>query len=423
MSDPVAARAPILSDWSLVYEGFDPAQEPLREALCALGNGRFACRAAAAEADADGVHYPGTYAAGCYNRLTSEVAGREVEDESNVNLPNWLHLSFRIADGEWFDVARVRLADYRQELDLRRAVLTRRLRFHDAEGRETEMTERRFVSMARPEHRRAPDDPASGQLVGQRDLPLGARRPGVQRRRRALSGPREPPSGADRGACCGLRDDPARGRDQPVAHPGRRGRAHAAPARRRDRPGHDHGDRGAGLDRPRDPVGGDPGRGDRGGEGRRPCTRRASRRSPSRAWRLAGRWFAWAGFDELLSRARAALGGALGSLLARAGGRRGARPDRAAPPHLPPAGNHLRAHRRHRRRGPGPRAGRRGVPRTRLLGRAVHLPLPQPAPPGSHADPASLSLSAAPMRARWAARDRVSTGPSTRGRAARTAPS
>ncbi|MGZ8621994.1 MAG: hypothetical protein ACXWW8_05350, partial [Solirubrobacterales bacterium] len=150
MSDPVAARAPILSGWSLVYEGFDPAQEPLREALCALGNGRFACRAAAAEADADGVHYPGTYAAGCYNRLTSEVAGREVEDESIVNLPNWLHLSFRIEDGEWLDVAMVRLAEYRQELDLRRAVLTRRLRFHDAEGRETEMTERRFLSMANP---------------------------------------------------------------------------------------------------------------------------------------------------------------------------------------------------------------------------------------------------------------------------------
>ena len=150
MSEPVLARAPDLSGWSLVYEGFDPAQEPLREALCALGNGRFACRAAAAEADADGVHYPGTYAAGCFNRLTSEVAGRDVEDESIVNLPNWLPFSFRIEDGEWLDVAMVRLVEYRQELDLRRALLTRRLRFHDAKGRETEMTERRFLSMANP---------------------------------------------------------------------------------------------------------------------------------------------------------------------------------------------------------------------------------------------------------------------------------
>ncbi len=150
MIDPAGAGAPALSGWSLAYEGFDPAQEPLREALCTLGNGRFASRGAAPEATAGGVHYPGTYAAGCYNRLTSEVAGREVEDESIVNLPNWLQLTFRIEDGEWFHVSKVELAEYRQELDLRRAVLTRRMRFHDPDGRETAMTQRRLVSMANP---------------------------------------------------------------------------------------------------------------------------------------------------------------------------------------------------------------------------------------------------------------------------------
>ena len=42
------------------------------------------------------VHYPGTYAAGVYNRLKTAVGEREVENESLVNLPNWLPLSFRI---------------------------------------------------------------------------------------------------------------------------------------------------------------------------------------------------------------------------------------------------------------------------------------------------------------------------------------
>ena len=32
------------SEWSLVFEGFDPAQEGIREALCTLGNGYFATR-------------------------------------------------------------------------------------------------------------------------------------------------------------------------------------------------------------------------------------------------------------------------------------------------------------------------------------------------------------------------------------------
>ena len=150
MSDAAAAGTPTLSRWSLVYEGFDPGQEPLREALCALGNGRFASRGAAPEASADGTHYPGTYAASVYNRLKSEVAGREVEEESLVNLPNWLHLAFRIEDGEWFDVREVELVDYRQALDLRRAVLTRRVRFRDAEGHETVVAQQRFLSMARP---------------------------------------------------------------------------------------------------------------------------------------------------------------------------------------------------------------------------------------------------------------------------------
>jgi trehalose/maltose hydrolase-like predicted phosphorylase len=33
-----------VNGWSLVYEGFDPAQERLRESLCTLGNGYVATR-------------------------------------------------------------------------------------------------------------------------------------------------------------------------------------------------------------------------------------------------------------------------------------------------------------------------------------------------------------------------------------------
>ena len=81
----------------MVFEGFDPAQEGIREALCSLGNGYFATRGAAAGAVADDVHYPGTYLAGGYNRLRTDIAGRVVENEDLVNFPNWLALEFRIA--------------------------------------------------------------------------------------------------------------------------------------------------------------------------------------------------------------------------------------------------------------------------------------------------------------------------------------
>ncbi|HEY4725690.1 MAG TPA: HAD-IA family hydrolase, partial [Actinomycetota bacterium] len=85
------------SVWTLVYDGFDPARQGLREALCALGNGYFVTRGALPEAEADGVHYPGTYVAGLYDRARTEIAGRTVENEDLVNVPNWLPLQFRVA--------------------------------------------------------------------------------------------------------------------------------------------------------------------------------------------------------------------------------------------------------------------------------------------------------------------------------------
>lgn len=142
----VAAEPP--AAWSLSYEDFDPSREGMREALCALGNGYFATRGAAAWATADGVHYPGTYLAGGYNRLTTVIAGREVENEVLVNFPNWLMLTFRCEGEDWFDERNVTLHSYCQELDLRRGVLVRKIRFEDGHGRRSTLTERRLVSMA-----------------------------------------------------------------------------------------------------------------------------------------------------------------------------------------------------------------------------------------------------------------------------------
>lgn len=138
------------SGWTLVYDGFEPAQEGLREALCALGNGTFATRGAAEEAEADSVHYPGTYLAGGYNRLATDIAGHVIENEDLVNLPNWLPLSFRPEDGDWLSLSRAEILTYRQELDLRSGLLKRRIRVRDPEGRETSLVSRRLVHMGLP---------------------------------------------------------------------------------------------------------------------------------------------------------------------------------------------------------------------------------------------------------------------------------
>ncbi len=142
------------TDWKLIYSGWDPDQQPLREALCTLGNGNFATRGAFEESRAGGPHYPGTYLAGGYNRLESEVAGRVIENEDLVNWPNWLVLKFRIDGGEWIDIERVELLEFRQELDVRRGVLDRTVRFRDRDGNVSTLEIRRIVDMAHP-HRAA----------------------------------------------------------------------------------------------------------------------------------------------------------------------------------------------------------------------------------------------------------------------------
>ncbi len=139
-----------MGEWTLLYEGFNPEEEGLREALCTLGNGYFATRGAGPEAEAGEVHYPGTYLAGGYNRLKTEIEGRVIENEDLVNMPNWLPLNFRPVGGEWFSLAAMEILDYRQELDLKRGILHRTVRFRDREGRESTIILRRLIHMDNP---------------------------------------------------------------------------------------------------------------------------------------------------------------------------------------------------------------------------------------------------------------------------------
>jgi trehalose/maltose hydrolase-like predicted phosphorylase len=136
----------------LTYDGFDAGAEGLREALTSTGNGYLCTRGAAEWEDADGVHYPGTYAHGGYNRETTILGGLPVLNEDLVNLPNWLVLKLRIEGEDAIRLADVELLDYRHELDIGNATVSRHLRFRDRAGRETTLKSRRFVSMADPHH-------------------------------------------------------------------------------------------------------------------------------------------------------------------------------------------------------------------------------------------------------------------------------
>src|SRR5919199_4381016 len=141
-------RETVEPTWTLAYDAFDPEEEGLREALTSTGNGYFCTRGSLAWSEADEVRYPGTYTHGGYNRETTIMAGVPVLNEDLVNLPNWLLLEFRIEGEEAIGVNNVEILSYRQEYDVRNALLKRNQRFRDRAGRETTVETQRFVSMA-----------------------------------------------------------------------------------------------------------------------------------------------------------------------------------------------------------------------------------------------------------------------------------
>ncbi|MEI6575244.1 MAG: beta-phosphoglucomutase family hydrolase [Bacteroidota bacterium] len=136
--------------WTLTNYDYDPKKERTRESQMAIGNGYIGSRAAMEEAEANEVNYPGTYLAGLYNRLSSKVAGKDVENEDFVNCPNWLPFTFRIGDGDWFDSNQDSILSFERKLDFRSGLLKRTLITIDSEKRETLVIAERFASMDNP---------------------------------------------------------------------------------------------------------------------------------------------------------------------------------------------------------------------------------------------------------------------------------
>ncbi len=138
--------------WSITQVGYDTDKERSREALLTVGNGYFGTRGALEESEINKHNYPGTYMAGLYNRLKSPVGNREVENEDFVNGPNWLHITFKVAEGEWFDPNTDEVLELERHLNFRNGVLCKKMLVRDSDGRETLIESRRFASMSNRHH-------------------------------------------------------------------------------------------------------------------------------------------------------------------------------------------------------------------------------------------------------------------------------
>jgi HAD superfamily hydrolase (TIGR01509 family) len=136
--------------WSISYFDYHLDLEGTRETLLSIGNGYFGTRGTQEETSAGQYNYPGTYIAGLYNRLESEIAGQIVSNEDFVNCPNWLPITFKIAEGDWFDPNQAEIKEITRRLDFRTGTLHRNMVVVDSEGRQTRLESQRLASMDNP---------------------------------------------------------------------------------------------------------------------------------------------------------------------------------------------------------------------------------------------------------------------------------
>ncbi len=136
--------------WNLRYASFNKEEEKLRETLTAVGNGYLGTRGAYEGSRASEHHYPGTYIAGIFNKVPSEVHGETIFNNDFVNCPNWLPVEFRICCGSFIDPFEQEILSYRQDLDMKNAIMSREIVFRDNLGRITRISSRRLASMDNP---------------------------------------------------------------------------------------------------------------------------------------------------------------------------------------------------------------------------------------------------------------------------------
>ena len=137
-------------NWSLHYHNYDQDKERSREALLTVGNGYFGTRGAMEESSANKVNYPGTYIHGLFNRLSSKVGNRDIENEDFVNIPNWLPISFSLDGTDKFEFEpspSSTIKEVHRNINFKTGELYREMIVEDDKGRLTKICSSRFASM------------------------------------------------------------------------------------------------------------------------------------------------------------------------------------------------------------------------------------------------------------------------------------
>jgi len=123
--------------WCIKEDGFDRTIQSVRESQFAIGNGYLGARGVLEEKPKES--NPGTYIAGLYDKLTSQVS-------EMVNFPNPYFFKF-ILKGEKVGALAMDMLEHQRILNMRDGLLLRKTVFSDVKNRRYDYQSIRFVSM------------------------------------------------------------------------------------------------------------------------------------------------------------------------------------------------------------------------------------------------------------------------------------
>lgn len=142
--------------WKFESTRFILENERNYESLFGIGNGYFGSRGINVENSKSNYSYPGTYIAGVYNKLDSEIEGRIITNEDLVNLPNWLNITFKRGNKPYFSINSFlrdkngKIREYSRGIDLKKGISYRNLVIEEENGDKTQLTTEFFASADNP---------------------------------------------------------------------------------------------------------------------------------------------------------------------------------------------------------------------------------------------------------------------------------
>jgi kojibiose phosphorylase len=126
------------TDWSVIETQFEPAQLHYKETVFTLGNGYLGTRGSLEEG------YLGAMSATLIHGVYDDVP---VVHTELANCPDWLPLVV-IVNGDRFRLDQGEILSYRRQLDVRRGVLSRVVRWRSGSGYTVDIHFERFASLA-----------------------------------------------------------------------------------------------------------------------------------------------------------------------------------------------------------------------------------------------------------------------------------